>query len=409
MILQTIEALELDNKRILYRADLNVPVNEEKQVTDFSRLTAILPTLKTLVEQKAKIILCSHFGRPQEKEERYSLKFLAAVLESLLNKNGINCSVSFVDDCIGEKVETAKSCLEAGDILLLENLRFYEEEKKNDSSFAEQLAQGSDLYINDAFSCAHRAHASIEAITHYLPSYPGKLMQQELTMLEKIVGAAEKPVWGIIGGSKISTKIGVLKNLVQNMDGIVIGGAMANVFLKQSGYEVGISLCDEAELPLAEEISQLAQKYQCEILLPSDIVIAKELSDNTDSSIASLDEMPQDQMILDIGPETLEQIKHILSSAKTVLWNGPVGAFEFAPFAKGSIDLAQFLAQQTLNESLITLAGGGDTLAALEKANVKDDLTYCSTAGGAFLEWLEGKTLPGVVPLLSSELKQHTG
>lgn len=397
--MQQIQNANILKKTILYRADLNLPVNELKEVTDFSRLDCLIDSIKYMHEQKAKIILCSHFGRPKGKDEQYSLLFLASIIENRLKEFGLSLSVSFLNDCVSPQIDSAIEQVQPGDILLLENVRFYSEENQNDNAFAQKLAQGKDVYVNDAFSCAHRAHASIAAVTNHLPSFAGFHMQREIDALESITNQPKKPIWGIIGGAKISSKIGVLENLIPKMDGLLIGGAMANVFLKADGIQIGKSLCDEKEIALSKKFVELAKKHHCKLILPIDVVTGQDYSPLTHVEVKTLEQLQSSDMILDIGPETLQQYIHYIRAASTILWNGPMGAFELDPFASGTIAIAEIVANLTQKEGLISIAGGGDTLSAINLASAKDSFTYCSTAGGAFLEWLEGKELPGIAAL----------
>lgn len=391
---QKLTNLNLNGKVVLLRADLNVPA-KDGQVTDFTRIDRLKNTIDTLKDQNAKIVLMSHFGRPKgQRNDEFSLSFLPPVL-----KERLNIDVSFADDCIGQTAKDAIANLKEGNALLLENLRFHAGEEANDPAFAKQLAELGDVFINDAFSAAHRAHASTEGITHYLPTAAGALMEAELTALTDALEAPQKPVVAIVGGAKISTKLALLNNLVKKVDKLVLGGGMANTFLFARGYEVGQSLCEKDMASEAREIAKTAEAHGCEIILPADRVILKEFGENAPHEIVEAANIPSDMEAVDIGPETIEVLSEILDDTKTVLWNGPMGVFEVKPFDRGTNDLAKAVAERTKSGQLISVAGGGDTVSALENAGVIDDFTYISTAGGAFLEWLEGKTLPGVAAL----------
>jgi phosphoglycerate kinase len=383
---------------ILLRADLNVPLDENGNVRDNTRLERVLPTLRELSAAGGRIAILSHFGRPKGNiVPSMSLAPVAKALGQLLGSD-----VGFTDDCIGDAAEAACKTLKAGDILVLENTRFHPGEETNDREFAEQLAKLGNVYINDAFSAAHRAHASTEAIAHLLPSYVGRAMQAELDALNVALENPQRPVVAVIGGAKISTKLDLLGNLSKRADCLVIGGGMANTFLAAQGYEIGKSLCEETMLDTAREIMKTAAENGCEILLPSDAAIAPAFAPNQDAHIVSIDSVPADQMILDCGPNSVDQIKAAFATAKTLLWNGPLGAFEIPPFDAGTNAAAQFAAQRSASGQLVSVAGGGDTVAALNNADAADKFTYISTAGGAFLEWLEGKALPGVEALDNS-------
>ncbi len=397
---RTIDALEVKGKRVLVRADLNVPAKDGK-VTDTTRIDRSAATLKELAAKGAKVIVLTHFGRPKGREEKYSQKLLLEPLAKAVGQ-----PVAWADDCIGDAAEKAIAGLKDGDIALLENVRFHPEEEKNDVAFARKLAVLGDVYVNDAFSTAHRAHASTEGLAHILPAAAGRLMQAELEALGRALEAPEKPVAAVVGGAKVSTKLALLGNLVARVDYLIIGGGMANTFLYAQGKSVGKSLCEKDMADTARAIIEKAKAAKCHIVLPVDAVVAGEFAENAANTVVSVDAVPDDQMILDAGPASIEAIIDRLGGCKTLVWNGPLGAFEIAPFDKATNAVAQAAAERTKQGKLLTVAGGGDTVAALAKAGVDDKFSYVSTAGGAFLEWLEGKTLPGVAAL---EVKHHGG
>lgn len=384
--MKTIRDIDINVKTILLRVDLNVPV-ENGEVKDSSRLEAIVPTVKALQEVPRRIILCSHFGRPKgEIKEVYSLKQIIPALEQILEQK-----VIFIKNLSDLSDDNA--------LYLLENTRFNKGEEANDNLYAQILAEPAQAYVNDAFSVAHRAHASTLGITKYLPSYAGLGLVQELKILDYVLKTPERPLTAIIGGAKISTKIDLLYNLVEKVDNLIIGGGMANSFLAAIGVNVGSSLLEKDVVPKAKDILEKAKQNSCSITLPVDVVVTKEFSANAVSCTRSIADIKDDEMILDIGPQTIEHIKDIVAKSKTVLWNGPMGAFEFKLFSKGTISIAKFIALQTKQNKLVSLAGGGDTIYALNLAGVKESLTYVSTAGGAFLTWLEGKAMPAIEAL----------
>lgn len=394
MPFQTLNDLDVSNKVVLLRGDLNVPVKDGK-VTDTTRIDRLKDTVDYLRQHNAKIVVLSHFGRPKAtRDMEFSLNFLPAALEK-----SWGCNVAFADDCIGASAQSAIDALKSGDVLLLENLRFHAGEEKNDPAFINELAKLGDIYVNDAFSAAHRAHASTEGLAHQMPTAAGFLMEAELTALQNALEAPKKPVMAIVGGAKISTKLALLNNLVQKVDMLVLGGGMANTFAFAKGMEVGQSLCEKDMASDAKEIMKTAESCGCDIILPVDRVILKEFGENAPHSVVAADQIPSDMESVDIGPATVEMLAEKLKSCKTVLWNGPMGVFEVKPFDNGTNKLAQAVAKETKAGTLISVAGGGDTVSALENAGVVEDFTYISTAGGAFLEWLEGKTLPGVAAL----------
>lgn len=397
---RTIDAFDVKGKRVLVRADLNVPSKDGK-VTDTTRIDRSAATLKELAERGAKVVVLTHFGRPKGREDKYSQKLLVEPLAKAVGK-----TVAWADDCIGEAAEKVIAGLKNGDIALLENVRFHPEEEKNDPAFAKALAALGDLYVNDAFSTAHRAHASTEGLAHLLPAAAGRLMQAELEALAKALGTPEKPVAAVVGGAKVSTKLDLLGNLVSRVDYLIIGGGMANTFLFAMGKNVGKSLCEKEMADTAREILEKAKAAKCHIVLPVDAVVAAEFAENAANEVVSIDAVPADKMILDAGPASAEAIIDRLGGCKTLVWNGPLGAFEINPFDKATNAVARAAAERTKQGKLLTVAGGGDTVAALAKAGVDEAFSYVSTAGGAFLEWLEGKTLPGVAAL---EIKPSGG
>jgi phosphoglycerate kinase len=396
--IRTIDGVDVAGKRVLVRVDFNVPI-EGGAVADATRIARVLPTVAKLAREGAKVIVLSHLGRPKGAiSPETSLRPVAQKMKELMP--GTN--VRFIGDCIGEEVKRGIGALNAGDVAVLENVRFYPGEEKNSKDFAKALAAHGDIYVNDAFSSSHRAHASIEAIADLLPSYAGLLMMAEITALGEALEQPERPVMAIVGGAKVSTKIEVLTNLVTRMDQLVVGGGMASTFLLAKGIEVGVSLCEPDFVPTAKDIIALAARSGCDIVLPIDVVVAGELKENADHVVCPADGVPADAMILDAGPQSLANLKRRLASVRTVLWNGPLGAFETKPFGEGTLALAREIARLTREGRLISVAGGGDTVRALNAAGVAGDLTYVSTAGGAFLEWLGGHELPAVLALARS-------
>jgi phosphoglycerate kinase len=391
---KTLDDLNVKGKRVLVRADLNVPMKSGK-VTDTSRIDRTAPTIRELSDKGAKVIVLSHFERPKGKVvPSMSLKPIVPALSKAVGR-----PVLFADDCVGAKAKAAVSKLKNGDILLLENTRFHAGEEANDPEFAKQLAGFGDIYVNDAFSAAHRAHASTEALAHLLPSAAGRSMQAELEHLHKALGDPMHPVMAVVGGAKVSTKIDLLNNLLSKVDVLVIGGAMANTFLAAEGRNVGKSLYEENLEDTARNIIAAATDAGTVLLLPSDVVVAKELKANTKNRTTDVFGVKDGELILDVGSASVEEFTNRLLTTATLVWNGPLGAFETAPFDKGTIAAAKAVAERTKERRLVSVAGGGDTVAALNKAGVTNDFTYVSTAGGAFLEWLEGKELPGVAAL----------
>jgi phosphoglycerate kinase len=388
---KTLDTADVAGKRVLTRVDLNVPM-ENGVVTDDTRIRAVLPTIKELASKGAKVVLLAHFGRPKDgPEAKYSLKqIVPAVAERL------GLPVAFAEDCIGDVAAKAVAALKNGEVLLLENTRFHKGEEKNDPAFVAELAKLGDVWVNDAFATAHRAHATTEGLSHHLPAYAGRCMQTEIEALEAALGSPKRPVLAVVGGAKVSSKIDLLENLVAKVDILVIGGGMANTFLAAQGINVGKSLCEHDLAETAKRILKKADDVGCEIVLPVDGVVAKEFKAGADSVTVSIDKVPDDGMILDAGPASVAAIAVKIDKAETLVWNGPLGAFEIAPFDKATVAAAQAAANATKAGRLLSVAGGGDTVAALNHAGVADKFTYVSTAGGAFLEWMEGKALPGV-------------
>jgi phosphoglycerate kinase len=394
--IKTLDGLDVKGKRVLVRADLNVPV-ENGQVADATRISRVLPTINKLRKGGAKVIMLSHLGRPKgERSPETSLKPVAAKLEELLG-----AKVLFLDDCVGPVVEAGLTQLRDGDVALLENLRYHKGETANDIGFAKQLAALGDIYVDDAFSSAHRAHASVEAIAHLMPSYAGLLMMAEIDAVGRAIEDPKRPVMAIVGGAKVSTKIDVLANLATCMDVVVVGGGMANTFLHAQGVNVGNSLCEPDFVDTVKDVAAKAKASGCEIVLPVDEVIAKELAPGVETRICDVNAIPSDMMVLDQGPKSIERLKEKLREMKTLLWNGPLGAFEIEPFGEGTLALAREAGKLSREGKLISVAGGGDTIRALNMAGVAQDFTYVSTAGGAFLEWLAGRQLPAVAALAS--------
>ena len=396
MAFRTLDDLDVKAKRVLVRADLNVPVADGK-VTDDTRIVRQAPTIKELAEKGARVIVLSHFDRPKGKVvPSMSLKVLAEPLSRAVGRK-----IAFAEDCIGPKAEAAVAALKDGDVLLLENTRFHKGEEENDPAMARQLAALGDIFVNDAFSAAHRAHASTEGVARLLPNAAGRSMQAELTHLEKALGNPERPLLAVVGGAKVSTKIELLENLVQRVETLVIGGAMANTFLAAQGIGIGKSLYEPDHLETARKVIHMATESGAVILLPSDLVVAKEFKAGAAHRTVPAGNIGADEMALDVGPESIKAFETRLLTTRTLVWNGPFGAFETAPFDRGTVAAAQIVAAATRAGSLLSVAGGGDTVAALAHAGVEQDFTYVSTAGGAFLEWLEGKSLPGVEALTS--------
>ena len=391
---RTLDDAEVAGKRVLLRVDLNVPT-ENGRVTDTTRIERVAPTIEEIAGKGGKVVLLAHFGRPKGKpDEAYSLRPVAAAVADIIKR-----PVAFCTDCIGKTAADAIDKMKNGDVLLLENTRFYKGEEKNDPAHVAELAKLGDIYVNDAFSAAHRAHATTEGLAHKLPAYCGRAMQKELEALGLALGNPARPVAAIVGGAKVSTKLDLLGNLVNKVDFLIIGGGMANTFLFAQGKHVGKSLCEKDLAETARGIVAAAEKANCRILLPVDATVAKELKAHTPAHVVDIDHVAEDEMILDIGPKSVVGVEEVLGQIKTLVWNGPPGAFETPPFDEATMAIAKTAASLTKNGKLKSVAGGGDTVAALNEANVADDFTYVSTAGGAFLEWMEGKALPGVEAL----------
>ncbi|HEV2530266.1 phosphoglycerate kinase [Phenylobacterium sp.] len=394
MKFHTLDEADLSGKRALVRVDFNVPM-EDGKVTDDTRLRAAVPTIEELRKGGAKVVLLAHFDRPKGKVvPSMSLRPIVEPLAKVLG-----CPVAFAADCIGPVARAAVNALQPGDVLLLENVRFHPGEEANDRKFADALAANGDLYVNDAFSAAHRAHASTEGLAHRLPAYAGEQMRLELDALDRALGHPERPVMGIVGGSKVSTKLDLLKHLVTRLDKLAIGGGMANTFLYAQGHDVGASYCEKELAETAREIIRLAGQNNCKLFLPLDIVVAEKLAPGAPARVRDVGSVDDDERILDAGPETVERLCRAMANSKTLVWNGPLGVFEMKPFDKGTVEAAQYAAKLVKAGKLVAVAGGGDTVAALNAAGVTQDFTFVSTAGGAFLEWMEGKTLPGVAAL----------
>lgn len=393
---KTLNDIEVTGKRVLVRVDFNVPM-ENGRITDDMRIDRARPTIEALTASGAKVILLSHFGRPKgSPNPAMSLQPVAVGASRVLGQR-----VSFAPDCIGEPASDAIAGMANGDILLLENTRFHDGEEANDPAFARALAANGEIYVNDAFSAAHRAHASTEAISHLLPAVAGKAMERELDYLSAALSNPVRPLMAVVGGAKVSTKIPLLLNLLGKADMLVVGGGMANTFLFAQGISVGKSLCEPTLVAAAHEILDQAAENKCEIILPTDVVVAKDFKANAPSRTAGLDDVAADEMILDLGPESVNLIAAKMEQANTLVWNGPLGAFEISPFDTATVEAARYAARRVKDHNLTAVAGGGDTVSALNHAGVVDDFTYVSTAGGAFLEWLEGKELPGVKALFS--------
>lgn len=395
--LPSFEQAEIAGKRVLVRMDVNVPM-EGAKVRDMTRIERQLPTLRSLTERGAKVIILSHFGRPSGVyDPALSLSILVDPISEAIGK-----PLRFALDCVGIEAHKVVDDMQDGEIVMLENLRFHKEEKHNDPAFAKSLAELGDIFVNDAFSCAHRAHASMVGIARHLPTYAGASMLNELNMLSSIFDAPERPLAAVVGGAKVSTKLSVLQYLLDKVDYLMIGGAMAHSFLVAQGYNVGKSLYEPDLLETAKGILQQAEEKNCQIILPVDVVIAHHFAAHTPNQIVPVSEIPADAMALDIGMKTLDNMRHALQKCRSLIWNGPMGAFEMTPFDMGTVALAREASIQTAQGKLHSVAGGGDTVAALVHGGLFDNFTYLSTAGGAFLEWMEGKELPGVEALFSA-------
>ena len=387
---RTVDEADLRGKRVLLRVDFNVPM-EAGKVSDQTRLERAAPTIAEIADKGGKVILLSHFGRPKERNAKESLKPVADALARVLNR-----PVGFAEDCIGPVAEAAVNAMKNGDIVCLENTRFHRGEEKNDPAFIDALAALGDVWVNDAFSAAHRAHASTEGLGHKLPAYAGRNMEAELDALASALESPQRPLAAIVGGAKVSTKLDLLGNLLSKVDALIIGGGMANTFLAAKGHAVGKSLCEHDLAATAREILGKAEAENREIVLPVDAVATKEFKAHAPWRVTPVDAVAADEMILDIGPRTIEHVVSVLARIKTLVWNGPFGAFEMEPFDNGTVEVAEAAAELTQAGKLVSIAGGGDTVAALNAAGAGKRFTYVSTAGGAFLEWMEGKALPGV-------------
>ncbi len=394
MSIHSITEVDVAGKCLLIRADLNAPM-KDGVVTDATRITRFAKGLKPLLAKGARAVVLSHFGRPKGK---YVAEMSLAPIAPVLGE-ALGTTVTFVNDCVGQEAQSAAAQLADGQVMLCENLRFHPEEEANDADFAAQLARLGQIYVNDAFSCAHRAHASTAAIAALMPAYSGPLMDEEIDALTRALEKPAHPAVALIGGAKVSSKIAVLKNLVQKVDSIIIGGGMANTFLFADGLAIGKSLCEADQVETVREIQALAKAADCELILPIDVVYAFKFADNARSFICDADQCPDDGIILDAGPKSVVRFRSVLAGAHTILWNGPLGAFEMRPFEQATKQVALEAAEMTRADLAVSVAGGGDTVAALNMAGVAEDFTYVSSAGGAFLEWLEGKTLPGLAAL----------
>ena len=397
MTARTLDDVDVKGKRVLLRIDLNVPM-ENGRVSDATRIERVLPTIREIAGKGGKAIILSHFGRPKGRDPKESLKPVAAALGEQLGR-----PIAFADDCIGAAAAKAIKAMKDGDVLVLENTRFHTGEETNDPAFVKELAKNGDIYVNDAFSAAHRAHASTEGLAHALPAYAGRALQAELDALTKGLETPARPVLAIVGGAKVSTKIDLLQNLVGRVDALVIGGGMANTFLHAIDIGVGRSLAERDLAPVAQRIIDTARDSNCAIILPVDAVVASEFKAGAPHHTYGIDAIPGDGMILDVGAQSIDRINSAINDAATLVWNGPLGAFELSPFDQGTVAAARHAAERTRAGRLVSVAGGGDTVAALNHAGVAEQFTYVSTAGGAFLEWLEGKSLPGVEALRSTQ------
>ena len=389
---KTIRDIDVTGKKVLVRCDFNVPLDENRTITDNRRIVSALPTIQYLIEKGAKVILCSHLGRPKgEVKKEFSLDVVADELSSYLGKE-----VKLAEDVVGESAKTLTNQMQPGDVVLLENVRFHKEEEKNDPIFSKELASLAEIYVNDAFGTAHRAHSSTEGVSHYLPAVAGFLMEKEIDFLGGALENPAKPFIAILGGAKVSDKIGVIENLLEKIDKLIIGGGMAFTFLKAQGHKIGKSICEEDKLDLARDILKKAEEKKVEILLPVDSHVAKDYSNDAEDSIVHSKEIPDDLEGLDIGPDTIKLFEKAMEGAKTIIWNGPLGVCEFSKYEVGTREVAKAVAAT----GAISIVGGGDSAAAIEKLGLADKITHISTGGGASLEFLEGKKLPGVECLL---------
>lgn len=394
--MKTVNDINFSGKKAIIRVDFNVPLDENFNVTDANRIEAAKPTIDKILNDGGSVILMSHLGRPKNKEEKYSLKHIVNKVSEVLGK-----SVQFADDCIGNEAVEKANNLKSGEILLLENLRYYSEEEKGDVDFSEKLAQLGDTYVNDAFGTAHRAHASTTIIAQFFPNdkYFGLLLAKEIESLDKVLKDSEKPVTAILGGSKVSSKITVIENILDKIDHLIIGGGMTFTFIKALGGKIGNSICEDDKLDLALEILAKAKEKNVAVHLPVDVVIADDFSNNANTQTADVNEIPDGWQGLDVGAKTLENFRKVISESKTILWNGPVGVFEMEKFANGTIKLGDYIAEATQNGAF-SLVGGGDSVAAVKQFGLEPKMSYVSTGGGAMLEMLEGKTLPGIDAIL---------
>jgi phosphoglycerate kinase len=393
MKFRTLDDAEVKGKRVLLRVDLNVPT-ENGRVTDATRIERVIPTIREIADRGGKVILLAHFGRPKGRDPKESLKPVAAAVAKHLGP-----PVAFAEDCVGDAAAEAVELMKDGDVLLLENTRFHAGEEKNDPAFVRELAKLGDLYVNDAFSAAHRAHASTEGLARVLPAFAGRTMEAELGALSRGLDQPRRPVLAVVGGAKVSTKIDLLENLVGKVDALVVGGGMANTFLHAIDIGIGRSLVEKELAPTAQRIIDEARERNCAIILPVDAVVTHEFKANAPHQTYGIDAIPSDGMIIDVGSQSVDRVNAAIDDAATLVWNGPLGAFELVPFDQGTVAAARHAAERTRAGKLVSVAGGGDTVAALNHAGVADQFTYVSTAGGAFLEWLEGKPLPGVEAL----------
>lgn len=392
--LANLSASDLSGKRALVRVDFNVPLDDQGNITDDTRIRAALPTIQDLMQKGAKVILASHFGRPKGVDDKLRLTPVAKRLSELLGQEVIKC-----DDCIGDEVASKVSGMQNGQVLLLENVRFHKEEEKNDPEFAKQLAANADVYVNDAFGTAHRAHASTEGVTHYLsPSVAGYLIEKELQYLQSAIENPQRPLAAIIGGSKVSSKIGVIETLLEKCDKLILGGGMIFTFYKARGLNVGKSLVEDDKLELAKSLEAKAKERGVQMLLPTDVVVADKFAADANAQTVSVENIPEDGMGLDVGPDSVKMFQEALAECKSVIWNGPMGVFEFDKFAVGTEAIARTLADLT-KQGVVSIIGGGDSVAAVEKVGVADQMSHISTGGGASLELLEGKELPGIAAL----------
>jgi phosphoglycerate kinase len=392
-----LDDIDVKGKKVVLRMDLNVPM-QGGVVRDMTRILRQIPTLRELAEKDAKVIVLSHFGRPKGYDPDLSLSPLVDVLSDALQR-----PVRFGLDCVGKDAQDATAEMQNGDIVLLENLRFHAEEEKNDKAFAAGLASLGSIFVNDAFSCSHRAHASVVGVADYLPAVAGRLMQAELDALERLFHTPRRPLGAMVGGSKVSTKLGILGHLIDRLDMIIIGGAMAHTFLAAQGFSVGASLYEPDLIPTAKAIMSRAAEQGCEIILPKDVVVTKKFAPHAPNRVVAIDQIQEDDLALDVGTDGLLEMIAAVKRCQMLLWNGPLGAFETAPFDAGTVMLARVVAAQTASGKLHSVAGGGDTVAALSHAGLFDEFSYLSTAGGAFLEWMEGKPLPGVARLMAAK------